>query len=246
MPERVAHEPLRAVALGALGVHLVLGMISLVLFLAAFQFRMDWFADPAQLISAGPTSAELLRWAAAADLLSYYLPIGVIAYVLWRTLRSRSPLVADLSSLGAGAYVVAGGIGAALLAIVGPMLMHDYAAPGADQASLAIAFSVLTEVVYHAVWQFLDPLLLATWWLGFGLLIRIDQPRMAVLSFALAATATIGAGFTVLELSLATNALLGIFFVGWTTWIIWLLLLLWRGVEPFHQLDTAGLATPTP
>lgn len=239
-PDLQTREPLRTAAIGALALHVGLGTISLLLFLAAFQLRTEWFVDPAQLIGAGPTSAELLRWAAAADLLSYYLAVAVVAYVLWRTLRPRSALVADLSSLAACAYVVAGGIGAALLAVVGPMLLHDYAAPGADQASIAIAFGVLTEIVYRAIWQFLDALLLAAWWLGFGLLIRVDLPRIAVLSFALSAAATIGVGLTLLGLSLARDALLGIFFVGWMTWSVWLLGLLWRRAEPFRHLDDGG------
>jgi len=228
-------EPLRTVALAALAVHVGLGTLSLVLFLAAFQLRTDWFADPAQLVGAGPTSAELLRWAAGVDLVSYYLPIAVIAYVLWRALRPRSPMVADLSSLAACGYVVAGGVGASALAVVGPMLMNDYAAPGADKASIEVAFSVLTETVYRAIWQFLDPLLLAAWWLGIGLLIRADQPRLALLSFGLAAAAAIGAALTLLGLSLARDALLGIFFIGWMTWSVWLLVLLWRRATPFQR-----------
>lgn len=186
---------------------------------------------------AGSTSAELLRWGAATDLLSFYLPIGIVAYVLWRTLRPRWPLVADLSSLAAYGYALAGGSAAAVLAVVGPMLMSQYAAPGSDQASIEVAFRVLTEIVYRAIWQFLDALLLGAWWLGFGLLIRPEQPRLALLSFALAAAATIGAVLTLFGLRLAGDALAGVFFMAWLSWSIWLLVLLWRRSGPFDNLD---------
>jgi hypothetical protein len=43
-------------------------------------------------------SGELLRWAAVLDLLGYYLATAVLAYVLWRHLRPRNPLIADLST----------------------------------------------------------------------------------------------------------------------------------------------------
>jgi hypothetical protein len=227
-------EPLRTVAVAALVAHIGLGVVSLLLFLAAYQFRSEWFIDPAQLVAAGSASAEFLRWGAAADLLSYYLPTGVVAYVLWRALRARSPIVADLSTLAALGYVVAGGMGAALLAVVGPTLMNEYAIAETEQATVAASFQLLTDVVYRAVWQFLDPILLAAWWLGIGTLLRVDQPRFANLSFALAAFAILGAILTLTAYTLEQVVLLGAFFVAWLAWAIWLLMLFWRARNPFH------------
>ena len=116
----------RTAGIAALSVSIGAGMASNVLFLAAFQFRLDWFREPTQVLGAGSTSAELLRWAALLDLIGYYLASGVLAYVLWQWLRPRDSLIADLSALAAGGFVLAGGIGAAALAMVGPMLMHRY------------------------------------------------------------------------------------------------------------------------
>ena len=45
----------------------------------------------------------------------------------------RNRLIADLSTIAALGYVLAGGMGAAILAMVGPMLMHEYTQAGADQ-----------------------------------------------------------------------------------------------------------------
>jgi hypothetical protein len=228
MNARREHDSLVAAATVAVGAFLVLGTASSVLFLAAFQFRPDWFAEPARLVSGGATSAELLRFAAAADLLGYYLPTGVVAYVLWRVLRPRSALVADLSTLAALGYVLAGGAGASMLAMAGPMLMHAHAAAGADQASVAIAFGTLTEVVFRAIWQFLDALLLGGWWVGIGLLTRVRQPRFALLSFALGAASIAGAVLTLMGLGAVRDGLLGLLFIGWFAWAIWLVLLLQR------------------
>jgi hypothetical protein len=61
-------------------------MASVVLFLAAFQFRFDRFFEPTLILGSGPTSAELLRWAAVLDLFGYYLATAVLAYVLSRQL----------------------------------------------------------------------------------------------------------------------------------------------------------------
>ncbi len=124
-------------------------MASDLLFLAAFQFRFDWFREPTRALDAGAASAELLRWASVLDLLGYYLATAVLAYVLWQWLRPRDRVIADLSALAAGGYVLAGGMGAVVLAMVGPMLMRQYAeAAPEDQALIAARFVVLFEVSY--------------------------------------------------------------------------------------------------
>ena len=115
----------------------VLGTISDVLFVAAFQFRPEWFSDPARLVAGGSRSAELLKWAALTDMFSYYLPIAAVALALWVALRRRGTIVADAATLAAFGYVLAGSLGAATLAMAGPMLMRQYAQPGADHAAVA-------------------------------------------------------------------------------------------------------------
>jgi hypothetical protein len=215
---------LRTAGIGALLVSIGAGMTSNLLFLAAFQFRLDWFREPTGVLGAGATSAELLRWASALDLVGYYLATAVLAYVLWRLLRPRNSLIADLSALAAVGYALAGGVGAAVLAVVAPMLMHDYAAAAAaDRVLIAAQFAVLFEVVWRAIWQFLDGVLLAAWWLGIGALIRGGSPGLARLSVALAAAAAIGGVVNVLGFGLARDVMLGVVFTLWTAWWIWLL-----------------------
>ena len=226
---------LRQAAIGALLVFFGVGSVAGVLFLAAFQLRLEWFADPSAMVAAGSSSAELLRWAAIADLFGYYLTTGVVAYVVWAALRPLGRGVADLATLSAFGYVLAGGAAATSLAFVGPRLMHEYAS-SQDPAAVAVAFGVLAEVVFRAIWQFLDAWLLAGWWLGIGILLLRVQSGFARLSLALAALAALGSVFTLLDVAVARYAGLALFFVLWTTWSVWLLVLLWRRQEPFGEL----------
>jgi hypothetical protein len=220
--------------MAALVVSIGVGMTSNLLFLAAFQFRIDWFLEPTRVLAAGATSAELLRWAAVLDLIGYYLASAVLAYVLWRVLRPRNPLLADLSTLAALGYALAGGAGAAVLATVGPMLMYDHAAAtSTEQAAIATQFTLLFEVVWRSIWQLLDGILVAAWWLGIGLLVSAGQTGLSRLSIALSAAAAIGVVFNVLGLDLARDASLGAVFTLWTAWWIWLLVLSSRREDPF-------------
>ena len=124
---------LRTTGIAALLLSIIAGLTSTLLFAAAFQFRAD--QEPTRIVAAGATSAELLRWGSVLDLFGYYLPTAVLAYVLWRQLRPRNPLVADLSTTAAVSKALAGGVGAAVLAMVAPMFMHAYTdATAAGQA----------------------------------------------------------------------------------------------------------------
>jgi hypothetical protein len=219
---------LRTAGIAAVSVSLAAGMTSNLLFLAAYQFRLDWFREPTQVVGGGARSAELLRWASVLDLIGYYLASAVLAYVLWRWLRPRNQLIADLSAMAALGYVLAGGIGASVLAMVGPMLMHNYPEAAAEnQALIAAQFAVLLELV-RAIWQLLDGILLAAWWLGIGLLLRADLAGLSRLSLALAAVAVVGVAANVIGLSLVRDVMLGITFALWTAWWIWFMVLLLR------------------
>jgi uncharacterized membrane protein YeiH len=113
--------------------------------------------------------------------------------VLWRQLRPRNLLIADLSTMAAVGYALAGGMGAAVLAMVAPMLMHAYTDTAvAGQALIAAQFATVLQVVWRAIWQFLDAILLAAWWLGIGWLVRQDHLRLSRLSLVLAAAAAVG------------------------------------------------------
>jgi hypothetical protein len=223
---------LRRTGLAALVVSIGLGMASSVLFLAAFQFRFDRFFEPTRIVASGATPAELLRWAAVLDLFGYYLATAVLAYVLWRQLRPRNPVIADLSTLAGVGFALAGGAGAAVLAVFGSSLMHDYTdAAATEQVVIAAQFATLMAVVMRSIWQFLDGILIGVWWLGIGLLLRRDRPRLSVLTLVLAAVAVVGAFVNLVGLSLVRDVLLGVLFILWTVWWISLLVVFLRQRE---------------
>jgi hypothetical protein len=49
------------------------------------------------------------------------------------------------------------------------MLMHNYTGTAvAGQALIVAQFAIVLQVVWRSIWQFLDAILLAAWWLGIG------------------------------------------------------------------------------
>ena len=236
---------LRVATVVALGLTFGLGALSTLLFAAAFQFRLDWLFDPAQVVASGPVSAVLFRWAALTDLFSYYLPTAVVAIALWVALRGRSLLVASAATVAALGYALAGGAGAAVLATAGASLIERYAAGGPAQAGVAEAFRVLVDVVFRGIWQMLDAVLAGAWWLGIGWLLRADHPELARLTLTLGGLFVGSAGLNVLGLGLVRDVTLGGLFILWAAWSAWLAVLVWRRTPPFDALDARAAAGVT-
>jgi hypothetical protein len=95
--------------------------------------------------------------------------------------------------------------------MVAPMLMHAYTdTAAADQAMIAAQFATVLQVVWRAIWQFLDAILLAAWWLEVGRLLCPDHLLLSRLSLALAAAAAAGAAANTVGLNPVHDVLLGV------------------------------------
>lgn len=230
---------LRVATVVALSAHVALGALSNVLFIAAFQYRPEWFLDPALIVSGGLASADLLKWAALTDLFSYYLPIALVALALWVALRLRGPVLAAASTVAALGYAIAGGAAAATLAMAAAPLIVDYAQAGTEQGAVATAFGLLVDIIFRAIWQLLDGILLTVWFVATGLLVRADQPGFARLSLLVAGLVALATGSNVLGYGLIRDAGLGLAFVLWAAWSVWLAALVWRRRSPFEALDAS-------
>jgi hypothetical protein len=228
---------LRVATVLALSAHVGLGAVSNLLFVAAFQFRPEWFLDPALVVSGGEASAELFKWAALTDLFSYYLPNAVVALALWIALRPRGPVLASVSTAAALGYVLVGGAGAAVLAMAGAPLIAEHSQDGTDPGAIRTAFGVLTDIVFRGIWQLLDGILLTIWFVGTGLLIRADQSGFGRLSLLLGGLIALGTNFNVLGFGLGRDLGMGLVFAIWAAWSVWLAVLVWRRRLPLDSLD---------
>ena len=229
----------RVATVTAIVVQVGLGAVSNVLFIAAFQGRPEWFADPALVVTGGAVSAELFKWAALTDLASYYLPTAVVALAIWRAVGERRPALAAVSIAAALGYVLIGGAGAAALAMAGAPLIGEYDQPGADRAAIAAIFGTLVDIVFRAIWQLIDGILLAVWFLATGMLVGRDRPGFARLSVLLGGLIAAGTAMNVLGLTLVRDIGLGFVFVLWAAWSIWMAVLVWRRRPPFDALDAS-------
>jgi hypothetical protein len=220
-------------AAALLSIVLVIG--AAILLPAAYSFDIKALAHPGSIVDKGEGVAQLLRWGALLDMVSY-LPFAVLVVYFHYRLRAGNPeLVALLTACGL-AYVLIGSIAGVLLAAVGPPLIAGYAtASAAGREAARVALEAVGNATLVGLWGTLELIFIGSWFIGVGWLLRREWRSFAILSIVvgvgmLIASARTGlTGRLVVEVNgpidLVMDASLGLLFA----WELWLAVRLWRG-----------------
>jgi len=192
-------------------------------FMAPYRFDLDAsLTDPGSIVDGGAGAAALFRWGAFGDMLFSYVLLVPLALYLHAVLRPRMPWLADLGLVGALAYIVVGGAGAAILASAGASLIDAYAtAAPPDRFAISTSFHMLTNLVFFGLWQTFDPIGLGTWLLSVGWLIRPDRRALGMLLVVFGAGLLAASVRTMLGLY-GLNVLVGgslVLVLAWALWV---------------------------
>jgi hypothetical protein len=153
-----------------------LALASLILPLAAVDFDLAAFTNPAMFLGSGGRGARLLKAGLVLDMLGYYLLLGPALLVLGRWAWGRGGEWARLSLGCLFVYVFVGACGAAALAGVLPRLVASYPATLADQRPVLEALYLgAMDAVYGGLWNILEVLLGGVGWLVLGALFRRER-----------------------------------------------------------------------
>lgn len=147
----------------------------------AVENDFDAFSDPTRTLLHAHNHV-LAYWFNILDLFGYYLLLLPLVFHLHQLYKYRSPWVPLLTFSGA-AYALVGAIGAAILAAVWPPLMQDHlSAVASEQHAITIAFKTVTLAVTKGLWNILEVLFGAVWWIGMGLLLRSTSQWLGLIT----------------------------------------------------------------
>ena len=218
-----------------IGLFFVLEGLAVVILAAAFGFDVVAAGRFGSLMDRGTDAAELLRWGALLDV-GGYLAFGLVILYVGQWLWEQDRLVVAALTASGLAAVVAGAVGAVLLATVGPWLIVDQG----DAARPIL--DALGRAVVAGLWGVVVFLLFGAWTAGvgwlllgtdrrFGALALIGGAGMLVTSLRTAATGRViseVAGTLDLLIVLAVVAAL----LAWFVWLLWLAVRLWTSSRP--------------
>jgi hypothetical protein len=181
----------------------------------AVEYNFEAFSEPTLLMQYAHNYKAAYLFL-LLDMAGYYLLLLPVIFYIHQQFKFRSPWVPLLSFCGL-AYVLTGAIGAAMLAAAWPELMQQYTATaGVGQETISLLFNTITNVVTKGLWNILEVLFAATWWIGVGILLFREYKVIGLLSIIagtaclIDAISTMASWKVVSEVGLNIYILLGI------------------------------------
>ena len=165
----------------------VTSLASLVVGLAAADYDFEAFSEASTFITLGAGAADPVQWGLWLSMFGSYLLMVPAAVYLFRWLRSDAPTVADVSTIGAGFYILLGAAGASILASTLPDLMEQYSRADALGAELLRDFDLVRRIAEDGLQGVVQNVAGATWFLGMGFLLRRHRNGLGILAVVIGA-----------------------------------------------------------
>jgi hypothetical protein len=188
--EEVSHRRATAVVTIAAG---VMSFAGLIVGLSGADFDFEAVSEADSFIALGTDAVAPVRWGLWLSMFGYLLLVPV-ALVLLRWLRQDDPVVADLSTVAAGFYILLGAAAAGVLASTLPDLIQQYADAGAAlRAGLLNDFDLARRIAEDGLQGVVQNVAGAAWFLGMGSLLRRRRPALGAAAIAVGAFLVVNA-----------------------------------------------------
>ena len=194
--EEVLHRRATAVVTIAAG---VTSFASLIVGLSGADFDFEAVSEAATFIALGTDAVEPVRWGLWLSMFGSYLLLVPVALHLLHWLRQDDPVVADLSTVAAGFYILLGAAGASVLASTLPDLIQRYADADAMRAGLLNDFDLARRIAEDGLQGVVQNVAGAAWFLGMGSLLRRHRPALGAAAIAVGAFLVVNAAGIMLD-----------------------------------------------
>lgn len=145
------------------------------------EFNFDAFSDPILTLEYA-SNYQLAKWFNLLDMFGYYLLLLPLIFYFHQQYKYKTPWSHLYTFSGVG-YVFTGALGAAILAVLWPELMMDYLTASAnDKAVIRTVFDATTIMVVKGMWNILEVLFAAVWWIGLGNILYRESKRLGILT----------------------------------------------------------------
>jgi hypothetical protein len=199
----------------------LLALASLVTTMMAVHFNSEALANPVLILTLPRVSTPLIKWCMLFDMLGYYLLLLPLIFFL-RGQAGGDGLLPKLGSFCGAAYVLIGATGAAILSVLWPSVITAYkTADPQNQLMLAANFRAFTTMVYEGMWNLLEMIFAAAWWVIAGLLFyRKGLTLLGIFTVILGGSCLANAASVVCEINTLHRASLNVYLLLSIVWTL--------------------------
>lgn len=146
----------------------VAALVSMAFAMISVGFDSKALADPMLMLGLPKLNVAAARWSMVFDMLGYYLLLLPAIALFYDWMKNRTAWNRIIAFCGL-AYVLIGSMGASILAAVWPHLLGGYATATPElQNTIKENFTLINGLVYGGLWNMLELIFAAAWWLGVG------------------------------------------------------------------------------
>ncbi|MGH9279716.1 MAG: hypothetical protein ACRD12_16665 [Acidimicrobiales bacterium] len=171
-----------------------MSLASLVVGLAGAGYDFEAFDKASTFVALGADAAEPIRWGLWLSMFGSYLLMVPIAVHLTGWLRRDDSTMADVSTVGAGFYILLGAAGACVLASTLPYLMKQYSGANAVmRADIVRDFDLARRIGEDGLQGVAQNVAGAAWFIGMGYLLRRHRRGLGALAMVVGAALVLNA-----------------------------------------------------
>jgi len=211
------------------------GIMAFGVFLAMMSMPPDFKLDNiAAIISPiGERETDLIFWSMILDMFGYYLLLAPAALLLWYWIKAKNSALAALYTISGFAYILIGAIGAVILAATLPTLFLEYSqAAGQERETIRLVTQTISNVVNGGLWNVLEVILAAVWWVGVGSMLLAERRAFAILTIIIGAATGVDGFGNIFGIKAAAEVGLYIYLLGSIVWSLWIGVIALRGSSP--------------
>ncbi|HNR06353.1 MAG TPA: hypothetical protein PKM27_03500 [Saprospiraceae bacterium] len=200
----------------------IIGFTSYFLVAGSVSFNFEFFSNPSLIFSMPDVNIVMLRWSMITDLFGYYLLLLPFIFFMHEWLLNKSAWRKLFTFCGT-AYVMAGAIGAAILAVTWPAFLTKYpGSPHEQQETIKLLFESFSLMVGNGIWNLFDTLVCGVWMIGIGVYIKRVKSFLGWFTVAVGIISLLDGFGNMLELSEVSDLALNLFLFLAPLWAIFI------------------------
>lgn len=204
----------------------VVGFISYLLVAGSVGFNFEFFSNPILIFSLPGVDIGMLRWSMIADIFGYYLLLLPVLFFIHEWLSGKTPW-RNLITFCGTSYILAGAIGASILAATWPSLLSKFHISSTDQQeTIKLIFESFSVMVGNGIWNLFDTIVCGVWMTGIGILIKKENSYMGWFTMLVGIISLLDGLGNILEIKSISDTALNLYLVLAPLWAIFIGLLI--------------------
>ena len=198
----------------------IVGFISYFLVAGSVNFNFDFFSNPSLIFTMSDVNIGMVRWSMIADIFGYYLLLLPIIFYLHEWLSEKT-VWKNLISFCGTSYVLAGAIGASILAATWPSLLTKIPISSPhEQETIKLLFEYFSLMIGNGIWNLFDTMVCGAWMLGVGIFIKQQKSFLGWFTISVGLISLLDGLGNILEVKVIAKIAVNLYLVLAPLWAI--------------------------